>query len=209
MKTYEEQLDANLDWALEEGSMHFDENSQVHKTLRSLTHRLNQLKIPYAVVGGMAMFAHGFRRFTEDVDLLVTRQTMNEIIEKLEGLGYVQPAGTSTKLRDTGTGVRIEFLITGHYPGDGKPKPVSFPDPKDVGVQIGDIHYLNLPTLLELKLASGISNPSRAKDIGDAVELIRTLNLMRSFGEKLNPYVQAKFYELWDAVQNDPMKDTY
>jgi len=32
--------------------------------------------------------------------------------------------------------VRIEFLVSGQYPGDGKPKPVAFPDPADVAVKI-------------------------------------------------------------------------
>ena len=200
MSTYEEQLDADLAWALKEGSMHFDENNQVHKTLRGITRRLGDLDIPYAVVGGMAMFAHGFRRFTEDVDLLVTREGMKQVLEKLEGLGYVQPPGTSTKLRDTQTGVRIEFLITGGFPGDGKPKPVSFPDPASARIEVDGIQYLNLPSLLELKLASGLSAAHRLKDLADAQELIRVLKLPRDLGERLNPYVQAKYRELWDAV---------
>jgi hypothetical protein len=74
MVTYERLLDADLNFALREGSMHFEEKNAVHKTLQRITRRLNELQIPYAVVGGMAMFAHGFRRFTEDVDLLVTRE---------------------------------------------------------------------------------------------------------------------------------------
>jgi hypothetical protein len=206
---YEDKLNSNLDWALREGSMHFDERNEVHKTLKQITRRLSEAGIPYAVVGGMAMFAHGFRRFTEDVDLLVTREGMNRVIEKLEGLGYVQPPGTSTKLRDTQTGVRVEFLITGGFPGDGKPKPVSFPDPVHVSTTIDGISYLNLPTLIELKLASGISNAARIKDLGDVVELIKALKLSKDFGEKLNPYVRAKFDELWDAVKNDPVKDEF
>ena len=52
--------------------MHFDKENAVHKTLRKITTRLGDLGIPYALVGGMAMFFHGYRRFTEDVDLLVT-----------------------------------------------------------------------------------------------------------------------------------------
>ena len=41
--------------------------------------------------GGMAMFAHGFRRFTEDVDLLVTRESMNRILAELgRPPGYVE-----------------------------------------------------------------------------------------------------------------------
>lgn len=203
MTLYEKKLDADLNWALREGSLHFEEKNQVHDTLRRITARLNELQIPYAVVGGMAMFAHGFRRFTEDVDLLVTREGMNEILEKLEGLGYVQPPGTTTKLRDTQSGVRIEFLITGGFPGDGKPKPVSFPDPSQVSVEIEGIRYVGLPALVQLKLASGTA-AHRVKDLGDVQELIRTLKLPRDFSEELNPYVRGKYAELWDAAQQAP-----
>jgi hypothetical protein len=28
------------------------------------------------------------------------------------------------------TGVCVEFVVAGEYPGDGKPKPVAFPDPE-------------------------------------------------------------------------------
>lgn len=208
MITYENRLDADLNYALREGSMHFEERNAVHDTLRRITSRLAELQIPYAVVGGMAMFAHGFRRFTEDVDLLVTRESMQRVLDELEGLGYVQPAGTTSKLRDTSTGVRIEFLITGGFPGDGKEKPVSFPDPSQVSVEIDGIRYLGLPTLVEMKLASGMTGGAhRLKDLADVVELIRALSLPREFGEKLNPYVQGKFYELWDAMASNPAQD--
>ena len=205
MVTYEQLLDADLDFALREGSMHFEENNAVHKTLRNITGRLNERNIPYAVVGGMAMFAHGFRRFTEDVDLLVTPEGMQRVREELEGLGYVQPAGTSTKLRDTDTKVKIVFLITGGFPGDGKPKPVSFPDPAAVAVDIDGIQYLGLPTLVELKIASGITGGvGRLKDLGDVVELIRTLQLPETFVDKLNPYVREKYLELWHGLRDTP-----
>lgn len=205
MVTYEQMLDADLNFALDEGSMHFEENNAVHKTMRNVTRRLNDLGIPYAVVGGMAMFAHGFRRFTEDVDLLVTPESMQRIREELEGLGYVHPAGSKTKLRDTETKVRIEFLITGGFPGDGKPKPVAFPDPAAVAVEIDGIRYLGLPTLLELKLASGLTGGvNRLKDLADVVALIQSLSVPRVFGEDLNPYVRDKFYELWDAIAAAP-----
>jgi hypothetical protein len=204
MLTYEQKLDADLQYALREGSMHFEEKNAVHDTLRRITGRLNELGIPYAVVGGMAMFAHGFRRFTEDVDLLVTRESMNRILAELEGLGYLKPYATSsTKLRDTGTGVQIEFLITGGFPGDGKPKPVAFPDPANVSVEIGGARYVGLPTLLELKLASGTA-AHRMKDLGDVQELIKTLGLPREMSVQLNPFVRGKYEELWDAVASRP-----
>jgi hypothetical protein len=76
---------------------------------------------------------------------------------ELEGLGYVPPFTGSKKLRDTEHGVRIKFLIAGEFPGDGKPKPVAFPDPAEAGVEIGGIRYLSLPALVELKLASDMT----------------------------------------------------
>ena len=184
--------------------MHFSEGNHVHRTLRGIGRRLNELGVPYVVVGGMALFAHGFRRFTEDVDLLVTPEGMAKVHEALEGLGYTRPAGTSSKLRDVETGVRIEFLIAGQYPGDGKPKPVAFPNPADVGVEIDGVRYLNLPKLIELKLASGMSAAHRLKDLADVQELIRTLHLPRSAGDELDPFVRPKFFELFDAVQQAP-----
>src|SRR4051794_3331827 len=73
---YERHLDRDLRWALSEGSRHFEERSAVFGALYKIARRLNDLGIPYAVVGGMALFRHGLRRFTEDVDILVTRDDL-------------------------------------------------------------------------------------------------------------------------------------
>ena len=91
VRTYEQRLFANPDWALREGSMHFEGESGVQRTLRVIAERLDTLGVPYAVCGGMALFQHGYRRFTEDVDLLVTRESLQLIHEKLDGLGYIPP----------------------------------------------------------------------------------------------------------------------
>ena len=172
----------------------------VHVTLRKIASRLEKLGVPYAVAGAMALNAHGFQRATLDVDMLVTPEGLKRIHEQLEGLGYLAPFAGSKNLKDTETTVRIEFLVTGQYPGDGKPKPLSFPDPQAVAVEIAGIQYLGLPALIELKLASGMTNPLRMKDLADVLDLIRLLKLPRDFGLKLNDYVRAKFDELWNTV---------
>jgi hypothetical protein len=204
MIAYETQLNQNFRWALQEGSMHFEEASAVHRTLRRVAQRLDELGVPYAVAGGMALFLHGFRRFTEDVDILVTKDGLRLIHERMEGLGYVAPFQGSKNLRDADTGVRIEFLVAGEYPGDGKPKSVAFPDPAAVGVERDGIRYLSLPKLIELKLASGLTNPLRLKDIVDVQELIRLLKLPPAFADSLDPSVRAKFLELWTVIQQNP-----
>jgi hypothetical protein len=197
---YEELLNRDPRWALSEGSRHFEEGSAVFKALHNIASRLTALGIPYAVVGGMALFRHGLRRFTEDVDLLVTKSDLQVIHEKLEGLGYLPPFANSKHLRDTEHGVKIEFLTTGDFPGDGKPKPVSFPDPQQVSFEAEGIQYITLPKLVELKLASGMTNPGRLKDLSDVLELIKILHLPPEFADQLDPYVQSKFNELWQAA---------
>lgn len=203
MVTYEEQLNRDVGWAFLEGSMHFERESAVHKTLEKIARRLEELGIPYAVAGGMAMFFHGFRRFTEDVDILVTPEGLKRIHDELEGLGYVPPFRGSKQLRDAETGVRVEFLVTGQYPGDGKPKPVAFPDPAEVSIVIDGIHFLNLAKLIELKLASGTTS-GRRKDLGDVQELVRALSLPIEFAGQLNPSVRDLYRQLWQEVRDTP-----
>jgi hypothetical protein len=153
----------------------------------------------------MALDAHGFRRLTVDVDILISRESLKTIHERLEGLGYVPPFAGSKNLRDTEHGVRIEFLIAGEFPGDGKPKPVAFPDPATAAVAIDGVNYLSLPRLVELKLASGMTGGvARLKDLADVVALVSALDLSRDFSEELNPYVQPKYLELWDGIRNSP-----
>ncbi len=202
MITYEQRLKQDRRWALNQGGWHFDKDSDVFKTLHRIAGRLATLGIPYAVVGGMALFEHGFERFTTDVDLLVTPEGLKEIHDRLEGLGYVPPFVGSKQLRDTETGVRIEFLVSGAFPGDGKPKPVAFPDPAEVGVDLDGITYLRLETLVELKLASGMTGGAgRLKDLADVVGLMKALDLPVEFADRLHPYVRDRFIELWTDLK--------
>ena len=149
----------------------------------------------------MALFAQGFQRFTDDVDILVNREGLTRIHEALDGRGYLPPFENSKNLRDTELRVKIEFLITGDFPGDGKPKPVAFPDPAQVAVDLQGIKYLSLPVLIELKLASGMTSPQRNKDLVDVEQLIEVLDLPDSLAEQLNPFVQAKYRQLWTTMR--------
>jgi hypothetical protein len=125
---------------------------------------------------------------------------LRKIHQTLEGRGYLPLFQGSKNLRDTESGVRIEFLVSGQYPGDGKPKPVAFPDPTEVALEKDGIRYLNLASLIELKLASGISSAQRIKDLADVQELIKLLNLPQEFAASLNAYVRDQYHELWRSV---------
>ncbi|MBK9259001.1 MAG: nucleotidyltransferase family protein [Polyangiaceae bacterium] len=198
---YEHRLNEDLGWALKQGSLHFEEKSAVHESLRRIARRLDELGIPYAIAGGMALFMHGYQRMTVDVDILVSKEDIKRIHEALEGRGYLPPFERSKNLRDTENKVRIEFLLSGGYPGDGKPKPVVFPEPSQVSIDLDGIRVLQLPTLVELKLASGMTSPDRLKDLTDVQELIKLLGLSSDFAHQLNPYVREKYQELWSSVR--------
>ncbi|MGD0089195.1 MAG: nucleotidyltransferase family protein [Planctomycetota bacterium] len=203
MEAFEVKMSRGGGVALAEACRFFVKDDPVHRTLKKITAKLEDLGIPYAVCGGMALVAHGYDRTTVDVDLLVTRQGLEAAHKQLEGLGYVPLFSGSKNLRDTETGVRVEFLITGGYPGDGKPKPVAFPDPAQASMRINDMSCLRLEKLIELKLASGMTNVLRLKDLGDVIALIQQLNLGADFAAQLHPYVRDKYQELWQAIQED------
>jgi hypothetical protein len=196
--SYSDRLKRDGEWALSEAGKFFQEKDDVHATLTEITARLEELGIPYALVGGLALFQHGYRRFTEDVDLLVRKEDLPKIHERLEGRGYLPKFQGSKHLRDTRSGVAIEFLVAGDFPGDGRPKPVSFPDPAAASFDANGVRCVNLPRLVELKLASGMTQPDRLKDIADVQQLIALLHLDQSFAAELNPYVHEKFLELCD-----------
>jgi hypothetical protein len=181
--------------------MFFEGKGGVQDALRRIAKHLGELGIAYAVAGGMALLKHGYRRFTEDVDILVTRDGLKAIHHNLDGRGYLPPFIGSKNLRDTELGVKIEFLLTGDYPGDGKPKPLAFPDPSAVCTVDEGIKFVKLPTLVELKIASGMTNPERHKDLVDVEELIKVIGLPSEFSEQLNPFVREKYIELWRTTR--------
>ena len=188
--------------ALREASRFFMKEGNVFKALEKISKRLEDLQIPYAIVGGMALTAHGHFRTTEDVDILVTAESLKSIHEKLEGLGYVRPFSGSKNLKDVETNTKIEFLITGGFPGDGKPKPVAFPDPATCSIEIDGHKYIQLETLIELKLSSGMTGGSeRGKDFSDVFALVEKWNLRPEFATKLNPYVRDRFLGICSEVE--------
>lgn len=66
------------------------------------------------------------------------------------------------------------------------------------------MRILRLPALIEIKLASGISNPRRAQDLVDVQRTIEILDLPESFAEGLDPSVRERYRELWRVVHSYP-----
>lgn len=207
VEPYEDKMRRGGASAIRETGRFFMREDVVHRSLRKIATKLEQLEIPYAVAGAMALVAHGYDRTTLDVDVLVPADALSRVHAELDGLGYLPPFVGSKALRDTETGVRIDFLVAGEFPGDGKPKPVAFPDPSTASVVIDGIRFLSLEKLIELKLASGMTNAGRIKDLADVQELIRVLRLDAGFSDRLAAYVRPKYAELWSAVASTEDSD--
>src|SRR5438045_8788207 len=148
-----------------EGLRYFMGEGTLNKTLTRLSADLEEHGIDYMVIGAVALLAHGYPRFTEDIDLVMTREGLEKFHEELIGLGYA-PAfpGARKRLRSTTDSVSIEVMTTGEYPGDGKPKPVRMPTPAEASIEFDGIRFGTLEKLIELKLASVMSAPDSLKD---------------------------------------------
>jgi hypothetical protein len=198
-------LERRFEDAAENAEQFFMKAGRVHRAAEALAGRLAAARIPYAIVGAMALGAHGYERVTADVDLLVTREGLAEFKATYLGRGYLEKFPGSKGLRDTENGVNVDVLLTGDFPGDGLPKPVSFPDPAGTAVEGDRFRILALPKLVELKLASGMTAPHRLKDLADVLELIKAASLPADLAGQLDPYVREKYAELWRAAQTrDP-----
>ena len=190
---------------VEHANRFFMGEAEVQQALLKLTRLLEDAGTPYAVIGAMALNEYGYRRVTVHVDILLTREGLAALKTEVLGRGYVEKFPGSRGLRDTEHGVPIDVLLAGEYPGDGQPKAVRFPDPAEVAVRGARVALLPLPTLVELKLASGISAPHRLRDLANVLELIRVTGLPAAFGADLDPSVRDKYRELWQAAQTaDP-----
>jgi hypothetical protein len=86
--------------------------------------------------------------------------------------------------------VKLDILVTGLFPGSGKPGPIAYPDPEEVCETIKNIQVVNLATLVQLKLAA-----RRYQDFADVVSLIRAHQLDESFLDRLHPSVRSDFIE--------------
>lgn len=178
--------------------MFFEGKGPVHQSLRRLVKRLERAQIPHAIVGGMAVNAHGHERMTEDVDVLLTPEGFAEFQRRFVPKFYRPVPGRRRRFIDRTNERTLDILVTGLFPGLGKPGPIAFPDPATVRERIAEIYDINLLTLIQLKLAA-----RRFQDFADVVSLIRAQNLDESFLSRLHPSVRRDFIECLEEKRRE------
>jgi hypothetical protein len=175
--------------------------AEAQKALYRLTGILEAEGSPYAVIGAFALNAYGHRRVTVGVDLVMREEDLRAFKQRHLGGGYDERVPGTGKLIDTELGVHVDVLSTGRFPGDDKPKPIAFPDPRTTAVRGDRFALLPMARFIELKLASGMVAAHRGKDLVDVQELIRSAGLGREVAEELDPWVREKFVEVWKLAQ--------
>jgi hypothetical protein len=188
----------DFDRRLKEIDLFFQHRDPVHQAMRRLVQRLKKAGIPYAIAGAMAVNAHGAERTTRDVDVLLTADGLERFRRELVGKFYDQEPGKSRRFRERKSGVGVDVLVTGRYPGFGKTGPFAFPDPDEASEVIRNRKVLTLPHLIQLKLAA-----RRYYDFGDVAFLIRVHDLDESFAEQLHPAVRRDYIECLEEKQRE------
>ena len=170
-----------------------------NQSLRETATRVRDLfvgnEIEHAIVSGVAVCLHGYRRNTVDLDLLVRSEDTAAIRTILESDGF--SGREHQKQFCTASGAAVQFVLAGESEGPGQP--AVFPDPADARhlFRIEGLPVLSLAALIQSKLACGLGNlrPTH-KDFADVVELIAIHQLNKSFARLLHKSVRAEFREL-------------
>src|SRR5438132_919511 len=102
---------------LRELSKFFQGKGPVHRATRQVAKRLEKAKIPYAIVGGMALFAHGHRRATNDVDLLLTPEGFAAFRQLFVPKNYDSLPQRSRRVMERANDVTVEILVHGRFAG--------------------------------------------------------------------------------------------
>lgn len=170
-----------------------------NETLWQLAERVHGLlekeDLAHAIVGGVAVCLHGYRRNTVDLDLLIRPEDANRLRIALQAAGYSWSEADG-KARSM-SGVPVEFVMAGD--NEGPRQEATFPNPSDARhvTSIEGLPVLTLPQLIQAKLACGLGNLRRThKDFADVVELIAIHGLDGGFARHLHKSVRKEFRSL-------------
>jgi len=150
---------------------------------------------PHAVIGGVAVCLHGYRRNTVDVDLLVRPDDMPRIREALTTVGFAWDE-QGREFRSP-AGIPVQFVAAGGRAGKGSEVLLPSPADEHVAIMIEGLPVLSLAALIESKIACGEGDARRMhRDFADVVELIAVHGLDGSFARHLHKVVRPTFRRL-------------
>ncbi|MFT3684905.1 MAG: hypothetical protein QM783_08260 [Phycisphaerales bacterium] len=142
------------------------------------------------VIGGVAVILHGGGRTTADVDILSEDLWTTHI--QLEDAGILWDSKRREHVTD---GIPVRLV------------PIEMVGSAEEGLRkastIKGVKVVSLADLVRIKLASGLANAARAKDLAHVVDLVQRVPLDKSFASKLPQHLRAPFKKLVDTIRQD------
>src|SRR5262245_40030157 len=83
-------LGEDMEQKLARATRFFMGTADVQLAANRLAQKLDELGIPYAICGGLAVFAHGHERMTRDVDVVLTADGLARFKEQALGRGWLE-----------------------------------------------------------------------------------------------------------------------
>lgn len=175
------------------------------RVVRAIDHILQTTQVESVVGGGWAVWHHGYvARLTQDVDIALPADKIDEVLLAASVSGFEilpRQEGRWPKMMHKETGIKVDILPEGARPGTAShPAPTIIPHPHMMGAEPGQLRYMSLPRLFELKIAAG-----RGRDEGDVIELLRILpeqvSTLRQHLATVHPDYVVKFDELLRRAQ--------
>jgi len=171
--------------------------SRFGRAVRDIERLLRATEVPAAVAGGWSVWHHGYvGRVTEDVDIVIPQCSEADLLDNAPRFGFdlvpVNP-GSWPKLEHRETGIRVDLMPEGRYPGiPSRLAPVPIGHPLRYVAGHDKLDFISLAGLFELKLGA-----KRAKDIADLIELIKVnqskLSIIRVHLQSASPAYAAEF----------------
>ena len=146
--------------------------------LKTLIESLNEQRADYLLIGGYALFAHGYHRATTDIDVLVpsTVESGERIKKALMVLPDQAARDIDPKWFEEGGNIRVAdtFVVDVMLNACGETYETLMPFAETVDLDGLEIRTIDIEGLLRTK------QTTRDKDVADRIVLERALDALRS-----------------------------
>jgi predicted nucleotidyltransferase component of viral defense system len=144
-----------------------------------------QQKVEAPVLGGVAVYLHGYLRSTTDIDFYTPDRKVTDV--QLRAAGAEWDSVNREHVLD-------HVVIHTITPEDARHQV------RRVSI-IDGIRVVSLKDLIAIKLRTGLREIARAKDLGDVQELIRAVPLDKTLAAGLPADLRVDYKKFVDAVR--------
>lgn len=151
---------------------------------------LTQLKVPHALIGGMALSEYGYGRGTQDVDWLIPEEKIQDVLTHFQSEGFTVFHQSENVLQFTGK-AEVDFLIARRPVSRSMLENARYSESLDLPVILPE-------DLIGLKIQAYSGNPTRkSKELSDIQELAERLPNLD--WEKVKFY--ADHFDEWPTLE--------